>query len=81
MEEAVQLIMEKKVSETPIAQWGDIQVLHGRYGDYIHTPEGNYQLPKGTTAETISEAEVREIIAKTEPIKPGKRTFRKKSAK
>ena len=81
MEEAVQLILEKKVSETPIAQWGDIQVLHGRYGDYIHTPEGNYQLPKGTTAETISEAEVREIIAKTEPIKPGKRTFRKKSAK
>ena len=81
MEEAVQLIMEKKVSETPIAQWGDIQVLHGRYGDYIHTPEGNYQLPKGTTAETITEAEVREIIAKTEPIKPGKRTFRKKSAK
>ena len=81
MTEAAALIVQKKQAETPIAQWGDIQVLNGRYGAYIHTPEGNYQIPKGKAAETLSEAEVREIMAKNEPIKPGKHTFRKKSAK
>jgi len=81
MAEAAALIVQKKQAETPIAQWGDIQVLNGRYGAYIHTPEGNYQIPKGKAAETLSEAEVREIMAKNEPIKPGKHTFRKKSAK
>ena len=79
--EAVTLILQKQQTEAPIHQWGDIQVLHGRYGDYIHTPEGNYQIPKTTDAAKLTEAEVREIIAKTEPLKPGKRVFRKKSAK
>ena len=80
-EEAIRMIKEKKETQLPVQQWGDIQVLHGKYGDYIHTPAGNYQLPKGTDAATVTEAQVREIMAKTEPIKPGKRTFRKKSAK
>ena len=81
MAEAIALIIQKQQNETPIHQWGDIQVLHGRYGDYIHTPEGNYQIPKTTDATQLSEAEVREIIAKSEPITPGKRFFRKKSVK
>jgi len=81
MEEAIALIQEKQQAETPIHQWGDIKVLHGRYGDYIHTEEGNYQIPKSTDATTLTEADVREIMAKTAPIKPGKHSFRKKSAK
>ena len=81
LEDAIALIQEKQQTTTPIQQWGNIQLLNGRYGAYIHTPEGNYQLPKSTDPEKISEAEVREIMAKNEPIKPGKRTFRKKSAK
>ena len=81
MAEAIALIIQKQQNETPIHQWGDIQVLHGRYGDYIHTPEGNYQIPKTTDATKLTEAEVREIIAKSEPLTPGKRFFRKKSAK
>ncbi len=80
-EEAIRMIEEKRETQLPVRQWGDIQVLRGKYGDYIHTPAGNYQLPKGTDAATVTEAQVREIMAKTEPIKPGKRTFRKKSAK
>ena len=80
-EEAIELIQEKRQSSTPVKQWGDIQVLPGRYGAYIHTPEGNYQLPKSVSLETLTEEEVREIMAKNEPIKPGKRTFRRKSAK
>ncbi|MBQ2189389.1 MAG: DNA topoisomerase I, partial [Paludibacteraceae bacterium] len=81
MPEAVALIIEKQQTTTPIHQWGDVQVLKGRYGAYIHTSEGNYQLPKNITPETITEAEAREIMVKNEPIKPGKRTFRRKSAK
>ena len=81
MEEAIALITEKQQSSTPIHQWGNVQVLNGKYGAYIHTAEGNYQLPKNTDPQTLTEDQVREIIAKTEPIKPGKRTFRRKSAK
>lgn len=81
MEDAVALIKEKQTTSTPVHQWGDVQVLNGRYGAYIHTPEGNYQLPKNIPVETVTEAQVREIMAQGEPIKPGKRTFRRKSAK
>ena len=81
MDEAIELIEEKQISSTPIHQWGDVQVLNGRYGAYIHTSEGNYQLPKGTDPAALNEADVRDIIAKSEPIKPGKHTFRRKSAK
>ena len=81
MDEAIELIEEKHRTAKPIHVWGDIQVLHGRYGDYIHTPEGNYQIPKNTDAEGLTEAAVREIMAKTAPIIPGKRTFRKKNVK
>ena len=81
MEDAIALIEEKQNTSTPVHQWGDVQVLNGRYGAYIHTPEGNYQLPKNIPVETVTEAQVREIMAQGEPIKPGKRTFRRKSAK
>ena len=80
-DEAIRMIEEKRETQVPIQEWGDIKLLRGKYGDYIHTSAGNYQLPKGTDATTITEEQVREIMAKTEPIKPGKRTFRKKSAK
>ena len=81
LDEAIAMITEKQQSSTPLYQWGEVQVLNGKYGAYIHTAEGNYQLPKHTDLQTLTEAQVREIMAKTEPIKPGKRTFRRKSAK
>ena len=81
LDDARALIEAKQKTDMPIHQWGKIQVLNGRYGAYIHTPEGNYQLPKNKAAEDITEAEVREIMAKNEPIKLGKHTFRRKSAK
>ena len=81
LEEAIQIIQEKQISSTPIHQWGDVQVINGRYGAYIHTPEGNYQLPKTSNPERLTETEVREIIAKNEPLKPGKKPFRRKSSK
>ena len=81
LNEAIELIQEKLNSAKPIHEWGDVQVLNGRYGAYIHTPEGNYQLPKGTDPQTLTEAKVRTIMAQTEPNKPGKRTFMRKNAK
>ena len=81
MDDAIALINEKQQSATPIHEWGNIQVLHSKFGAYIHTPEGNYRLPKSTNAEALTEAEVKQIMAQSEPLKPGKRTFKRKSAK
>ena len=81
LEEAIAMIEEKQQSATPIREWKDIQVLRSKYGAYIHTPQGNYRLPKSTDAEALTEADVRQIIAQSEPLKPGKRTFKRKSAK
>jgi len=81
LDEAIELIKQRQQTETPIHQWGDIQVLNGRYGAYIHTPEGNFQLSKSTDLESLTEADVRAIIEKNEAIQPGKRPFRRKSAK
>ena len=77
MDQAQALIQEKEQSAAPIHQWGDIQVMNGKYGPYIHTPAGNYQLPKKTDVATLTEAEAKQFIATTEPV-AAKRTFHKK---
>jgi len=76
-EEAIALIEEKRQSAMPIHEWGDIQVLRSKFGAYIHTSEGNYRLPKTTDAEALTEADVKQIIASSEPLKPGKRTYKR----
>ena len=76
-EEAIALIEEKRQSALPVHEWGDIQVLRSKYGPYIHTPEGNYRLPKNTDAAALTEEEVKQVIAQSEPLKPGKRTFKR----
>ena len=81
MEEAIALINEKSQASTPLHEWGEVQVLRSKYGAYIHTPKGNYRLPKTTDATALTEAEVRQIIANSEPLTPGKRAFKRKSAK
>ena len=81
MDDAIALINEKQQSATPLHEWGNIQVMRSKFGAYIHTPEGNYRLPKSTNAEALTEAEVKQIMAQSEPLKPGKRTFKRKSAK
>ena len=81
MNEALELIAQKQEAGTPLQEWGEIQVLKGRYGAYIHTPAGNYQIPRGTDAAALTEKDVRQIMAQNEPLQPGKRTFKRKSAK
>ena len=78
LEQAQALIEEKEQSTAPVHQWGDVQVINGKYGPYIHTSAGNYQLPKKTDVAAMTEAEAQHIIATTEPIAASKRTFRRK---
>ena len=78
LEQAIQLLEQKQQQEEPIHVFGDIQVLNGRYGAYIKTPQGNYKLPRGVEATTLTAEACQEIIAKSEPAGTAKRKFRSK---
>ena len=81
LEQAIELIEGKNQAEKPIHQWGDIQVLNGRFGSaYIHTPKTNYRIPKGTDISSLTKADVRQIIANAPAQSTTKRAFRKKGA-
>ncbi|MBQ2290864.1 MAG: type I DNA topoisomerase [Paludibacteraceae bacterium] len=77
LEHAIQLLTQKQQQELPIHTFGDILVLNGRYGAYIKTPQGNYKLPRGVEADSLTEQICQEIIAKSEPTNATKRKFKK----
>ena len=54
-------------------QTSDIQVINGAYGPYIKHAGGNYKIPKGTDAATLTEDKCKEIIAGSEPTGRKKR--------
>ena len=78
LDQAIQLLEQKQQQEEPIHVFGDIQVLNGRYGAYIKTPQGNYKLPRGVEAATLTAEACQEIIAKSEPTSAAKRKFKSK---
>ena len=78
LKEAITLIENKKQVEEPIHVFGDIQVLHGRYGAYIKTPKGNFRIPKSTNVQTLTEEECLALINSSEPASTKKRFTRKK---
>jgi DNA topoisomerase-1 len=78
LEYAIRLLEQKQQQEQPIHTFGDIQVLNGRYGAYIKTPQGNYKLPRGVETATLTETLCQEIIAKSEPTGTTKRKFKTK---
>ncbi len=82
-EEALQLIADKAQKNEPIHVWGDIQVLNGRYGPYIKTPEGNYRIPKSVdvSALTLDEAKVLIDKASTTELKQKSVVFKSKNRK
>ena len=45
----------------------DIQVIDGNYGPYIKHAGGNYRIPKGTDAASLTEEKCKEIIAASKP--------------
>ncbi len=80
-EQALALLEQKRQAQQPIHEWGDIQVLNGRYGAYIKTKDGNYRIPHTTDANGLTEQACREIIATTAPTGGTKRSFSRKIAK
>ncbi len=78
LEQAIQVLEQKQQQEEPIHVFGDIQVLNGRYGAYIKTPQGNYKLPRGVEIATLTAEACQEIIAKSEPTGTAKRKFKSK---
>lgn len=73
IEQAIAIISNHKQQQLPIHNWGDMQVLNGRYGAYIKTATGNYKIPRTIDATAITEEECRQIIASTEPAGNKKR--------
>jgi DNA topoisomerase-1 len=71
IERALEVINEKTEDEKKkvIKDFGDIQVLNGRYGPYITREKQNYRLPKGTDAEKLTKDECLRIIEKSNKTK------------
>lgn len=77
------LITKQTESTAPIQDWGDVQILNGRYGAYIKTKDGNCHLPKGVKPEDLTKEDCLELYKKSkeEPKEPKKQYYKRKSAK
>ena len=77
LESCVKLIEDSLNKKTGgiIAEFkdSDIQVIDGAYGPYIKHAGGNYKIPKGTDAATLTEDKCKEIIGSSEPTGRKKR--------
>lgn len=82
LEDSIELIKAKRESDANkfIMEFKehDIQVLNGRFGAYIKKGKDNYKIPKDKKAETLTEAEVLEIVAAGPSKKAPKKGFAKK---
>ena len=79
LEEAIEILEQKKQVEEPIHVFGDMQVLNGRYGAYIKAPQGNYKLSRSIDVQTLTEQQCLDIIASSAPAGKTKRKFSKKN--
>jgi len=61
-----------------ILDFGDIQVINGRYGAYIKSSGNNYKIPKGTDAATLTQEDCQAIIAAEAPSNGKFRRFKRK---
>ena len=80
LDECIHLIAE--TPETPtanavLAEWGDLQIINGRYGPYLKSGGNNYRIPKGTDVSALTEADCQAIIAASGPTSKGHRRFKK----
>ena len=84
LERAIQLVEDKinGINANLIKSFEErpeIQVIKGRFGPYIKADTENYKIPKGTAAETLTLADVLEIMANSKPS--GKSKSKKAPAK
>jgi DNA topoisomerase-1 len=63
-ERALEIILEKTESDKQkvLKDFGDIQILNGKYGPYIKNDKKNYRIPKGSKAENLTKEECLSII-------------------
>ena len=80
-EQAIAMLEKNQQLQEPIHIFGDIQVLHGRYGAYIKTPEGNFKIPRSVDAQTLTEEQCREIIANTDNTPKERTAFARRAKK
>ena len=64
---AIEAGRNKTPENAVMAEWGDIQVINGRYGPYIKAAGSNYRIPKGTDASSLTEEACKAIIAAEGP--------------
>ena len=84
MEEAQQLIVEKRDSEAKkvlrtFDEEPELEVLNGRFGVYIAYKKKNYKMPKGVDVETLTLADCLKIV-EDEGNAPKKKVVRRKVA-
>ena len=80
-EQAIVMLEKNQQLQEPIHIFGDIQVLHGRYGAYIKTPEGNFKIPRSVDAQTLTDEQCREIIANTDNTPKERPAFARRAKK
>ncbi len=87
LERAIQLVEDKinGVNANLIKSFEErpeIQVIKGRFGPYIKAESDNYKIPKGVAAESLTLAEIIEIMANSKPSgkSKGKKAPAKKAA-
>ena len=68
IERALEIINEKNENEKKkvIKDFGEIQILNGRYGPYLTKDKQNFRLPKGADAEKLSKEDCIKIIEKSD---------------
>ena len=67
LEQAIEIIEKKRQAAIPIHDFGDLQVLNGRFGPYIKYNDQNYRIPKDVDAQTLTEDYCRELVANNKP--------------
>ena len=67
----VQIIKDGRENKTKnvIKEFGEIQILNGRYGPYIKKGKDNYRIPKGTDPATLDQAACEQIMEEQGPTR------------
>ena len=69
---------DKPAAGEPLVEYGEIQVINGRYGPYIKYRGENYRIPKGTKPEALTEEFCRNLINSGTPTGSAGRKFHKR---
>ena len=71
LDEAIQIIKEGRENKTKnvIKDFGEVQVLNGRYGPYIKKDGENYRIPKGTDPSTLDLETCEQLMEENGPTR------------